>query len=352
MYRRASTTQGERGIEMPGLTDDEKKYILECESNIVALRFLQARKSQLAIRAARWKDIYQAQLEGAELQKRIADLDDARRKVIIIAITGVVSCAGGWIITGARALAGGYAYTSFSMAAPIVATSVESGGFTISTAVLLSESLSSRIGWFALKTAVFGAPAGFLLKKAMGDSAVSLALNWVFEKSGYGNAKAYSKEEFSKQKDLFLAEGIGDERFRRLISDPSARDEEIKQAIQQIVEKRVAEYITVTLMSVDPPINMMMLMTDTEFADWYEKFREDVTGYIQKQYASWSRENRAILQNRLLWDFWNKISADLNELDMKWNSDAKNLQRSINDTVLSMRRVLGMMHPELALDRR
>jgi hypothetical protein len=337
---------------MPGLTDEEKKFILECETQIVALRFLQARKSQLAIKTARWKDIYQAQLEGAELEKKIADIDSARRKIIIVAVTGLVSCAGSFIITGILARAGGYAYASFSMAAPIVATSVQSGGLTIVTAVPLTQSIAARLGWFALKTAVFGAPAGYLLKKTMGDSALSLAMTFAFEKSGYKSAKPYSAEEFAKLKTLFLSNSIGDERFRRIIRDTNARDEEIKEAIKQIVETKVAGYIAETLMSVNPPINMLMLMSDDEIADWYSKFREDVAQHIQKEYASWSREDRSILQNQLLWDFWNQIGVDLNSLDMRWHEDARTLQRSANDTMLSMRRIFEMMNPPSVPARR
>src|SRR5919108_4255862 len=107
-------------------TDDEKRTVLDCETNIAALRLLQARKSKLAVKAAHWKDIYQAQLEVAHLEKKIADLDSARRKIIIVAVTGVVSCIGSFAVAAAMARAGGYAYTSFSMAAPVGAGTVTS----------------------------------------------------------------------------------------------------------------------------------------------------------------------------------------------------------------------------------
>src|ERR1700674_5857384 len=105
-------------------------------------------------------------------------------------------------------------------------------------------------------------------------------------------------------------------------------------------------------MSVSPPINQMMLMTDDEFADWYSKFREDVTAYIEKEYASWKVDDRAILRNQLYWDFWNQIAVDLDKLDWKWHEDAQKLRRSANDTMLSMRKVLDAMNRPPAAGRR
>src|SRR5687768_7646707 len=105
--------------DMP-LTDEEKKRVLEYESNIAALRMLQARTSHLAVKAALWKNIYQPQLETAHLERKIANLDSARNKIIIVAVSGVVSCIGSFVVAASLARAGGYAYTSFSMATPLV----------------------------------------------------------------------------------------------------------------------------------------------------------------------------------------------------------------------------------------
>lgn len=323
------------------LTDDEKRLVFDCESKITALRLLQARKSALAVKAAHWKNIYQAQLETAQLEKKIADIDSARKKIIIVAVTGVVSCAGSFVVAASLARAGGYAYTSFSMAAPTVGGTVAAGGFTITTAVPVTHALTSHILQFAFKFGVFGVPAGYVLKRTVGDSFLGLAWDWVTEKVGYRATTPYSAEDFAKLKDLLTSNGIGDDRFRQLMRDPNARNEQLRDAMKELLQERVAQHIAETLMGVSAPLNMLFLMTDNELATWYGGFREAVSKHLQTEYANWSREDRAILSNNLLWDFWNEISAELNRLDMKWDADAKLLRRTVNDTLFSMSRLLG-----------
>jgi hypothetical protein len=328
------------GQDMP-LTDDEKKRVLDCESNIAALRLLQARKSHLAVKAAHWKNIYQAQLETAHLEKKIADIDSARKKVIIVAVSGAASCCASFVVAASLARAGGYAYTSFSMAAPIVGNTVTAGGFTIATAVPLTQSVTSHILQTAFKIGVFGVPTGYVLKRTVGDNLLGLVWDWVTEKAGYRATTPYSAEDFAKLKDTLTADSIGDERFRKLMQDPNARNEQLKDAMKQLLQEWVAQHIAETLMSVSTPLNMLFLMTENELATWYGGFREALSKHLQTEYANWSREDRAILSNNLLWDFWNEISAELNRLDMKWDQDVKLLRRAVNDTLFSMSRLLG-----------
>jgi hypothetical protein len=322
-------------------TDDEKRVIFDCETNIAALRLLQTRKSRLAIKAAHWKNIYQAQLEVAHLEKKIADIDSARKKIIIVAVSGIVSCVGSFVVAATLARAGGYAYTSFSMAAPMVGGTVTAGPFTITTAVAVKHSLTSHILQTAFKLGVFGLPAGYVLKRTVGASFLDLAWNWIGEKIGYRQTTPYSAEDFSKLKDLLTSQSIGDERFRRLICDPNARSEQLRNAMQGLLEERVAQHIAEALMNVRAPISMLCLMTDNEIATWYSEFREAVEKHLRTEYAGWSREDRSILFNTLLWDFWNEISADLNRLDMKWEQDQSLLRRKINDTLFSMSKLFG-----------
>lgn len=322
-------------------TDAEKRLILDCETNIAALRLLQARKSKLAVKAAHWKNIYQAQLEVAHLDKRIADLDSARRKIIIVAVTGVVSCIGSFVVAASLARAGGYAYTSFSMATPVVGGIVTAGPFTITTAVAVKTSLTSHILQFAFKLGILGLPAGYVLKRNFGSSFLDLAWDWLVEKVGHGETTPYSAEEFAKLKDLLTSTSIGDERFRRLISDPNARNEQLKIAMQGLLQERVAQHIAEAIMNVRAPINMLFMMTDNELATWYGAFRAAVSNHLKTEYAGWSAEDRAILSNNLLWDFWNEIGADLNRLDWKWDQDAGLLRRTINDTLFPMSKLFA-----------
>jgi hypothetical protein len=322
-------------------TDDEKRTVLDCETHIAALRLLQARKSKLAVKAAHWKNIYQAQVEVARLERKIADLESARKKIIVVAVTGVVSCIGTFAVAAAMARAGGYAYTSFSIAAPVVGGTVTSGPFTITTMVAVKHSVKSHILQFAFKLGVFGLPTGYVLKRTVGASFLDLAWAWIGEKVGYRHVTPYSPEDFAKLKELLTAQSIGDERFQRLISDPNARNEQLKEAMAKLLEERVAQHIAEALMEVRAPINMLFLMTDNEIATWYGGFRKSVTKHLETEYADWSREDRSILFNDLMWDFWNEISADLNRLDMKWDQDQSLLRRKINDTLLPMSRLLG-----------
>ncbi len=323
------------------LTDSEKNRILDYESHIVALRMLQARKSHLAIKAAHWKNIYQAQLEIAHLEKRIADLDSARKKIIIIAVSGAASCFGSFLVASTLARAGGYAYTSFSAATPLVGTTVVSGGFTITGLSGVTHSITSHILQNAFKFGVIGGATGFALKRTIGDNLLGLVWEWVSEKAGYRETTAYDAAEFARVKELLTADSIGDERFRHLMLDPHARNEQLKDAMKQVLEERVAQHIAETLMGVQTPLNMLSLMTETELVSWYGRFREGVARYLEAEYASWSREDRAILSNNLLWDFWNDIGAELNRLDMKWDQDVRVLRKAVNDTVLSAPRLFS-----------
>jgi hypothetical protein len=333
------------------LSDEEKKRIVEYESNIAALRMLQARKSHLAVKAALWKNIYQAQLETAHLEKKIANLDSARNKIIIVAVSGVVSCIGSFVVAASLARAGGYAYTSFSMATPLVGGTVVSGGFTITGLFPVTHSVASHILQTAFKLGVFGLPTGYILTRMVGNSLLGLAWEWVSEKVGYRATAPYDATEFAKLKDLLTADSIGDERFRQLMRNANARNEQLKDAMKQVLQERVAQYIAESLMSMTAPLNMLFMMTEGELVLWYNRFREGVARHLQTEYANWSPEDRAILSNSLLWDFWNEVGGELNRLDMKWDHDAKVLQKAVNDTILSMSRLGGAPQATPALRR-
>jgi hypothetical protein len=333
------------------LSDEEKNRILNYESQIAALRLLQGRKSNLAVKTAHWKNIYQAQLEVAHLDKRIANLDSARKKIIIVAVSGAVSCFASFLIAARLASVGGYAYTNFSMAAPMVVTTVHSGGFAIFGLSPVTHTVASHILQNVIKIGVFGGTTGYVLKRTVGDNLLGLAWAWVCEKLGYRDTTPYNATEFAKVRDLLTASSIGDERFRHLMRDPNARIEPLKEAMTQVLEERVAQFIAETLMGVMPPLNILFLMTELEIATWYGRFREGVARHLETEYANWSREDRAILSNSLLWDFWNEIGGELNALDMKWDQDARLLKKAINDMVLSARRLYGVPPPAPASRR-
>lgn len=316
---------------------ESRQRIVSYQAQIVALGILRCRKSQLVIKSAQWRNIYNAHLDTAALERKIADLDRARRDIIIVATTGIFACIGSAVVTGLLARSAGVAYRSGSWAAPVVMTST---AVVIPTGTTLTITGTSALGltstqWVLsqiVQTAVIRIPVGQFLARTVGSSALGRFFELV---AGKLNQVKYSDAEFQQLRQTILESGIGQDRFRRILSDSGARREELAQAISGTLQEMVAQHVAETLMGIQPPASGLLVMNEGELASWYRKFRTDVDAYIDKQYGSWSREDRNILKYNLYWQFWLDVETQLNSWDRKWHSDIATLNRAIRDEPFS-----------------
>lgn len=321
---------------------ESRRRIVSHQAQIVALGILRCKKSQLVIKSALWRNIYNAQLDTAALERKIADLDRARRDIIIVATTGIFACIGSAVVTGLLARSAGVAYTSGSWAAPVVMTSTT---VAIPTGTTLTITGTSALGltwtqWIlsqVVQTAVIRIPVGQFLTRTVGSSALDRFFELV---AGKLDQVKYNDAEFQQLRQTILECGIGPERFRRILSDSGARREELVQAISGTLQEMVAQHVAESLMAVQPPASALLVMNDRELASWYRQFRTEVDAYIDKQYGSWSREDRNILKFNLLWQFWLDVETELNSWDRKWHSDIATLNRAIRDEPMRMENLL------------
>jgi hypothetical protein len=317
---------------------ESKRRVLSYEAQIAALGLLRHRKSEIATKAALWRNVYLAQLDVARQERKVADMDRAMRDIVIVAVTGAFACFGSFVVTSLLARSAGVAYTSGSMAAPMgwSATAVAlPTGTTITVAGLQPVALTAK-QWIAsqvVQTIVIRIPVGAFLTRTVGSSALERFFELL---SGRLSAVKYSDAEFQDMRRVLAESGVGSERYRLVMRDPAARRDALLPAIADALREMVAQYIGEALMGVDAPVNALLLMNDAELTDWYNKFRTEVDRYIDRTYASWTREDRNILRNNLYWDFWLDIQNQLNALDQKWHGDIRILQRAINNEPLSM----------------
>lgn len=323
--------------------DLAKKRIISYRTQIIALNILRAKKSQIVIKSALWSNIYQAQLEIARLERKIADIDRARRDIIIVAVTGIASCIGAFAVSQIVARSAGVAYKSFSMAtsaytAATAATLPTGTTIVVQTSRALAPTLAQWLLGQIGKGLFIGVPVGLLLTRLEGDSLLTRILKMIDHKLG---AVPFSEDEFTELRDALAQHSVGDERFQSLISDPNTRRETLLPLMAAKLKEMTSQYISEAVMGIPPPANGLLLMNDLEFAKWYRRFRRDVDTYIQKTYSEWSREDLKILRNTLYWHFWNDVKNQLNDIDRGWHDNIVTLKKAIVDEQLSVRELLG-----------
>lgn len=177
-----------------------KARVLNYQTHIIAINLLRAKKSAVVIRAAYWQNTYNAELELARNLRKIDQIDRAKRDIIIVAVTGMAICIGAAVVTGVLAKSAGVSYVSFSMAAPVVTTTtaltLPTGATIITTSnrALAASFKQFLVGQF-FKSVINGLPVGLLLKKFVGNNALSRLAELVANKI---SETPYSENEFSE----------------------------------------------------------------------------------------------------------------------------------------------------------
>lgn len=103
----------------------------------------------------------------------------------------------------------------------------------------------------------------------------------------------------------------------------------------------VAQHLAENIMGARAPANGLLMMNSAEQAKWYREFRVGVNAYIAREYKGWTVNERIILKNTLLWEFWNDIIVQLNNLDRQWAGRIKLLEKTIGNEILSIRNLGG-----------
>lgn len=315
--------------------DAQKLNILAYRTRMASLGLLSKKRSDIVVEAAlRWT-MHDARVRSAELDQYIERKRRAVRDIWIVAITGCVSCIGAYAATATFARAGGYAYTTGSWAAPMVTTMHGLVRVVSPAGLTLKQWLTAKM----VETAVLTIPTGMALRSGLGANALDLLTAWWL--GLITETMAVTPEQLRRLRDELVADGIGDAAFQRTMRDPNARHDRVVEAMRVMLRERVANDVIEVLAFMDPPANLLLIMTDLQFNNWRRQFEAAAEAQIAQNHPDISVDERRLLFNRVVSEIWHDIHNQLNAYERAWHGQIAEYKRAINREIFSFNVLLS-----------
>ena len=328
---------------MPGDQSRRNRRLVELDTAIAALAGRQQKRSEVVVYGAHRQAIAGSLHEAATHSQFAADLEQASRDVKIVAVTGIAACFGAFVVSQILSRAYGAAFVTGRLGAPVVARTVSVAtplGTTID--VTASRAIGLGVTGFIsaqiLQTILLRVPVSHFLQRYVGDSALSRLFDLIREE---WNETEFSPEDFAVYRAGLLETSIGTDRHRAILRDPGARPAELRRAMREMIEELVSHRIAEIFMSIDAPANGLLLMSETERADWYRRFERDVRAYIDENHPDLSEDQKILLSTNLKYDFWVEVNAQLRALDQRWHGQIRDLRQQRRNIDLTMETLLG-----------
>lgn len=270
---------------------------------LAALSVLRQKKGEVVVDLVHWMNNQGARLEVAALQAKVADLDDASRRIKIVAVTGVASLIGGAVVTHVFARSAGATFTSFSMARPVATLTTRSVATSAPFRITMGQFTKGQIA----KGVLISIPVGMALRKFVGRNAL--------------DELRHTAREWSNS------------------TTPPMR------AVQRRVEAEAsapaanADVVIKHLLNAPNLIQALSVIDRPQRQEWYRTLRRDVAAMIERDYPDLASHERTALYCRLLWDFLNEARSDFDRMDRQWSDDTRAFEEAITKERSSIERI-------------
>ncbi|MBA3448718.1 MAG: hypothetical protein H0T56_14155 [Pseudaminobacter sp.] len=225
-------------VRMPN--DQVKRELLAYRTRIAALQILRQRKSTLNTKVALWQSLNANQARSAEIDLEIDNERRILKEVWVLAISLMLSLAGGVFFSARFAHAAGYKFVHFSWnvtRAIKVGEKVSTIGGLVAPSLTMAQWMTSRIGTVIL----IGLPSGIALQQSpLGASGLAIFIQEVLELIGQTpDPHSELAGRLDRMRSEMTAEGLGSTEFQQLMQDPNARRELVASAISDLMRERV-----------------------------------------------------------------------------------------------------------------
>lgn len=311
-----------------------KRRIFDYRTQIAAYRFLIQMKRGRLVYAAQWAKIHQSELWSRRLQQKIKELEQAQRDIIVVAVTGIASVAGAYLLTAQLARAGQFAYRTGQLARTVTGVR-EVTTVTGQAMRLASLPRFSFLRWAGAKilTIPVSALGAFVSSAVTGTTAFGLVARFY---QGIG-AKPLSEEELKQLREMLTAEGIGDAEFQAIVQNPNCPQQRLQQALQRTVNDKIAQHMSERLQQLAQPLPGLLLMSDAELARWYRQFRLDAERIYNEAELECSDDERVMLKQIGLMDFWIYTMRALDQMESNLRRDINILENAIKEEETTIR---------------
>lgn len=311
-----------------------KRRIFRYRMQVAACQLLLEVKRERFRRASQWAQIHQSELWSRRLQEQVDKLDQARDDVIVVAITGIASVAAAYAVTAQLARAGGYVYRAARLG--VVAERVREittvGGQTVR---VLSVPAFSLRAWALAKLRTLPLSViGAGVASATGGGTVFGLLTRMYREC---TEAPLSGEELDQLRQTLLEAGVGDPDFQAVAGNPRSSAAQLQEAVRGLVDETIAQNISEEIQGLPQPLPGYLLMSEGELARWYRKFRRDSQEVFQRADLDCSDEQRVILRQIALLDFWLDIMRSLDEFERRLKRDIGILEEAIKDEESTLR---------------
>ncbi|NNF37804.1 MAG: hypothetical protein HKN71_04000 [Gemmatimonadetes bacterium] len=273
-----------------------------------ALALLRHKRSEVVVDLAHWMNNHQARLEVTQLQQEVADMDRDRRRIVIVAVTGVGSLIGAFAFTQVASRIAGASFTSWSMAAPVV---TRVGASLTTSAPLRITMRQIAIGQIARGTLI-SVPVSVALERYVGSSAL--------------------RELWQLAASLRPAASLKPWTATRV---PGASTEDLPEPLRDAVAQRVSLHLA----EASVLVQALSLMSRPQRQEWYRTLRADVSAMVDREHGDLPAHQRAALYATLLWDFLNGLRNEFDALDQRWTTDLRTLANGIQREQFGITRV-------------
>ncbi len=328
---------------MPEDQSQRNRRLVALDSAIAALAIMQQKRSEVVQYGAHRQAVAAALEQSAKHSSFAAQLEQAREDIKIVAVTGIAACFGSFVVTQLLARAHGVAFASLRLATPVVARTA-SVATPLGTTIEVTSTRAIGLGVTGfitaqiLQTVLLRIPVSQFLRRYVGDSSLSRIFNLI--KDAW-NETEFSPEDFASYREGLIASSVGTDRNRAILRNRDARPQELRRAMKEMVSELVSRQIAEIFMSIDTPANALLLMNETERAEWYRRFEREVRAYIDDNHPDLSEDEKIILSTNLKYDFWVQVNNQLRALDQNWQGLIRDLQQQKRNIDLTMENLLG-----------
>jgi hypothetical protein len=281
-------------------------------THLVALSLLRQKKGEVVVDLAHWMNNHQARLEVAALQGHVADLDRARRQIIVVAVTGIGSVVGAFAFAQIAARAAGASFTTLSWARPIATRASTS---LVSSNPLRISLKQLAVGQLANSTLI-SVPVSVALQKFVGSN----ALNEVREVFA-GAAPSSGRRRWAPVPRPGALSG----------AQATVAPNETNQHVADLVTRHVSNASTL--------VQALSLLSRAQRQEWYRALRTQVASWIDQEYGELPSHERAALYSGLIREFLNDLRNDFDALDRQWAEDTKSFVAAIKREQFSIDRI-------------